>query len=309
MRIVFMGTPAIAVPSLERLAAAGHDVAGVFSQPDRPAGRGRAVAAPPVKEAAARLGVPVFQPEKVRTEETRALLASLGPEAVVVFAYGRILPPSLLAVPPRGCINVHTSLLPKYRGAAPIQWAIARGERETGVTTMLMDEGLDTGDMLLKRATPIGPQETAVELSVRLAGMGAELIAETLARIDEISPEPQDGSLATLAPVLSRDDGRIDWALGADEIANRCRGFQPWPGTWTTLGGARLHVWSASPEAGVPGQEPGTVVEARGDRLAIACGGGTVLAARELQLEGKRRMPARDLVNGLRLEPGARLGD
>lgn len=306
MRIVFMGTPSIAVPALERLVAAGHEVAGVFAQPDRPAGRGRAVMAPPVKEAALRLGAPVFQPEKVRTDETRALLASLEPEAVVVFAYGRILPPSLLAVPPLGCINVHTSLLPKYRGAAPIQWAIARGERETGVTTMLMDAGLDTGPMLLKRSTPIGPEETAVELSERLSRMGAELIVETLSRLGEITPEPQDDALATHAPMLNREDGRIDWSTAAGEIANRCRGFQPWPGTWTTLGSSRLHVWSATAEPTAGDAEPGTVVEARSERFAIACGAGSLLIARELQVEGKRRMPARDFLNGTRLKPGTR---
>jgi methionyl-tRNA formyltransferase len=309
MRIVFMGTPEIAVPSLERLVAAGHDVRGVFTQPDRPVGRSQTLTEPAVKQAAGRLGIPVYQPAKVRTDETRDLLASLDPEAVVVLAYGRILPPSLLAVPPRGCINVHTSLLPAYRGAAPIQWAIARGEVETGVTTMLMDEGLDTGAILLQRATPIGPEETAPELAGRLAVLGAELLEETLARIDEIRPVPQDHSAATLAPVLTREDGLVDWSLTAREIADRCRGFQPWPGTWTTLGGARLHVWRATPLAGGSGEEPGTIVEARGDRLVVACGGDTSLLAHELQLEGKRRMAARDLVNGLRLAVGARLGE
>jgi methionyl-tRNA formyltransferase len=310
MRIVFMGTPEIAVPALERLAAAGHTIAGLFAQPDRPAGRGRALAAPPTRRAAERLGVPVFQPLKVRTEETRDLLASLAPEAVVVFAYGRILPPALLAVPPRGCINVHTSLLPAYRGAAPIQWAIARGETVTGVTTMLMDEGLDTGPMLLRRSTPIGPEETAVELAGRLAALGADLAVETLGRLDDIVPVPQDDAAATFAPVLTRDDGLIDWSLAAKEIVDRCRGFQPWPGTWTTLGGARLHLWRAAvaTERADGSGDPGTVLEAGGDRLVVACGEGTRLLARELQLEGRRRMPARDFVNGLRLAAGAHFG-
>ena len=309
-----MGTPGIAVPSLERLIAAGHEVRGVFTQPDRPAGRSKALVAPAVKQAAERLGVPVYQPVKVRTEETRELLASLGPDAVVVFAYGRILPPSLLGVPPRGCINIHTSLLPAYRGAAPIQWAIARGERSTGVTTMLMDEGLDTGDILLQRATPIGPEETAPALAERLAVLGAELIEETLARLDGIRPIPQDGAAATIAPILAREDGCIDWSLEASEIANRARGFQPWPGAWTTLEGARLHVWRAAALGGDASAalgtvaEPGTVVEAQGDRLVVACGNDTRLLALELQLEGKRRMAARDLLNGTRLAAGARLG-
>jgi methionyl-tRNA formyltransferase len=312
MRIVFMGTPEIAVPALEGLADAGHTIAGVFAQPDKPAGRGKALATPATRRAADRLGVPTFQPAKVRTEETRSLLASLAPDAVVVFAYGRILPPSLLAVPPRGCVNIHTSLLPAYRGAAPIQWAVARGETVTGVTTMLMDEGLDTGAILLQRSTPIDREETAVELGARLAQIGAELIVETLERLDDITPEPQDDALATFAPMLKREDGLIDWSLGASEIADRCRGFQPWPGTWTLFDGARAHVWRAAVDEPAGGNdaesEPGTVVEARGDRLVVACDGGTRLRALELQLEGKRRMAARDFINGTRLAPGARLG-
>jgi methionyl-tRNA formyltransferase len=310
MRVVFMGTPEIAVPALERLAAAGHTIAGLFAQPDKPAGRGKALASPATKRAAERLGVPVFQPTKVRTDETRDLLASLEPDVVVVFAYGRILPPSLLNVPPRGCVNVHTSLLPAYRGAAPIQWAIARGETVTGVTTMLMDEGLDTGPMLLSRSTPVGADETAVELGARLALLGADLVVETLAGLDEIAPTRQDDSAATFAPMQKREDGLIDWSIGAKEIVDRCRGFQPWPGTWTLHDGARLHVWRAATEATAETttDAPGTVLEARGDRLVVACGGGTRLLARVVQLEGKRRMSARDFVNGVRLVPGARLG-
>lgn len=303
-----MGTPEIAVAAFEALLEAGHEISGVFTQPDRPVGRKQTLVAPAVKVAAEARGVSVFQPTKVRTEETRALFASLEPEAAIVFAYGRILPPGLLAVPPRGCINVHASLLPAYRGAAPIQWAVARGETETGVTTMLMDEGLDTGDMLLKRATPIDPSETAVEVAARLSRLGAELIVETLARLDEITPEPQDHDAATLAPILTREDGEIDWTLSAPEVVNRCRGFQPWPGTWTTLDGSRLHVWSAAVDAADTTGEPGTVLEVHGDRLTVSCGGGTSLAARELQLEGKRRMSTRDFLNGVRLAPGTRLG-
>ncbi len=303
-----MGTPEIAVAAFEALLDAGHEISGVFTQPDRPAGRKQTLVAPAVKVAAEARGIPVFQPTKVKTEETRALFASLEPEAAIVFAYGRILPPGLLAVPPRGCINVHASLLPAYRGAAPIQWAVARGETETGVTTMRMDEGLDTGDMLLKRATPIDPSETAVEVAARLSRLGAELIVETLVRLDEIVPERQDHDAATLAPILTREDGEIDWTRTATEVVNRCRGFQPWPGTWTTLDGSRLHVWSAAVDTDGATGEPGTVLEAHGDRLTVACGSGTSLAARELQLEGKRRMSTRDFLNGVRLAPGARLG-
>jgi methionyl-tRNA formyltransferase len=303
-----MGTPEIAVPAFERLLEAGHEIAGVFTQPDRPAGRKQQLVAPAVKRAAEARGIPVYQPAKVRTEETRQLFASLEPEAAIVFAYGRILPPALLAVPPRGCINIHASLLPAYRGAAPIQWAIARGETETGVTTMLMDEGLDTGDVLLRRAMRIGADETAVDVGARLAHLGADLVVETLARLDEIVPEPQDDRAATLAPILTREDGEIDWSMPASEIANRCRGFLPWPGTWTTLEGARLHVWRAAAETGEAGEASGTVVEARGDRFVVAAGGGSRLAASELQLEGKRRMAARDLLNGVRVAVGTALG-
>jgi methionyl-tRNA formyltransferase len=205
---------------------------------------------------------------------------------------------------------VHTSLLPAYRGAAPIQWAVARGETVTGVTTMLMDEGLDTGPMLLSRSTPIGPDETAVELGARLAQLGADLVVETLDRLDVIVPTRQDDAAATFAPILKREDGLIDWSMRAKEIADRCRGFQPWPGTWTLIDGARLYVWRAAeePSGDAATQAPGTVLEARADRLVVACGDGTRLRALELQLEGKRRMPARDFVNGLRLVPGVRLG-
>lgn len=311
MRLIFMGTPGIAVPALDALVAAGHEVAAVFTQPDRPVGRKQTLEAPEVKVAATRHAIPVHQPSKVRNEETRALVASFEPDAAVVFAYGRILPQSLLDVPRRGCINVHTSLLPKYRGAAPIQWAIAEGETKTGVTTMLMDAGLDTGPMLLCRETPIAPTETAVELSARLATIGAGLIVETLARLDEIDPEPQNDGDATLAPILTREHGLIDWRMRAATIANRCRGFQPWPGTWTTLDGARLHVWScdATPsDAATTAAPPGTVVEAGRDRLVVSAGEGSRLAIRELQLEGKRRMPVREFQNGVRIEFGHRLG-
>lgn len=311
MRLLFMGTPAIAVPALEALVAAGHDVAAVFTQPDRPVGRKQTLHPPEVKVAAERLGIPVHQPAKIRTDETRDLVASFAPDAAVVFAYGRILPQSLLDIPTFGCINVHTSLLPKYRGAAPIQWAIARGETETGVTTMRMEAGLDTGPMLLRRATPIGPSENAVDVSERLARIGADLVVETLASLADLVPEPQDDTAATLAPILSRDDGLIDWTMTAEEIANRCRGFQPWPGTWSTIDGARLHIWTCEPLAPdelMTSAPTGTIIEALRDRLVVSCGEGTRLRAIELQLEGKRRMSVRDFQNGVRLEFGHRLG-
>ena len=307
MRIVFMGTPAIAVPSLQALASAGHEIAAVFCQPDKPAGRGKTLSSPPIKLAAQEMGIPVLQPSKMKTEETRSSLAELTPEAVVVFAYGRILPPSLLSVPPRGCINVHTSLLPKYRGAAPIQWAIARGETETGVTTMLMDEGLDTGPMLLRRAIPIGPTETASQLSERLSQLGAEMIVSTLDLLDELVPEAQDNSQATLAPILKREDGLIDWTMYARDIANRCRGFDPWPGTWTTRGGLRLQLWVEATSVGADAPA-GSIIKAKGDDLIVACGAETVLRVIEGQLEGKRRMSARDLINGARITAGTVLG-
>lgn len=311
MRLIFMGTPGIAVPALEALVAAGHDVAAVLTQPDRPVGRKQVLQQPEVKVAAERLGIPVHQPVKVRTDETRDLVASYKPEAAVVFAYGRILPPSLLDIPPLGCINVHTSLLPKYRGAAPIQWAIAEGESETGVTTMRMDAGLDTGPMLLRRATQIGAEETAVEISARLAAIGAELIVETLERLGDIVPEAQDEAVATLAPILTREHGMIDWRMPATTIANRCRGFRPWPGTWTLLDGARLYFWSCQAvpwDTAATAAPLGTVVEAERDRLVVSAGEGTRLGVTELQLEGKRRMSVRDFQNGVRLEFGRRLG-
>lgn len=307
MRLVFMGTPAVAVPALERLVAAGHDVAAVFSQPDRPSGRKHVVVASAVKVAAERLGIPVHQPDKIRTDETRQLFASFAPDVAVVFAYGRILPPGLLEVPAHGCINIHASLLPKYRGAAPIQWAIARGETVTGVTTMQMEEGLDTGDILMQRSISIAEGETAIELSERLGVLGAQLIVETLDSLATITPTPQDDAAASLAPILKREDGLIDWRLPARSIYNHCRGLQPWPGAWTELNGARLHIWRCEPCEGDEDDDEGIITEASGDRLVVACGQHS-LRILELQLEGKKRLGVKEFLNGHRLTPGEVLG-
>ena len=243
---VFLGTPQFAVPTLERMVDAGHEVAAVFTQPDRPKGRGQKDAMPPVKEAALRLGLPVHQPERVRRPEVVEQLRALAPEAMVVVGYGQIIPQAILDIPPQGIINVHASLLPKYRGAAPIQWAIARGETRTGVTTMKIDAGLDTGDMLLKWETEIGPEETAVELGERLAVAGADLLVRTLAELaDDRAARSRMTRRRRYAPILKKEDGRIDWSMSAGEIVNRVRGFVPWPGCYGSLRGQRFHIWKA----------------------------------------------------------------
>lgn len=319
MRIIFMGTPESAVPTLRRCVEEGHEVLGVWTQPDRPAGRGNRLKAPPVKEFALARGLAVHQPSKIKNEEALALFNAREFDAAVVVAYGRILPPSFLRAPRLGCVNVHFSLLPKYRGAAPVNWAIARGERETGVTTMLMDEGLDTGPVLLQRPTVIEDGETAPRLLERLSHTGAELLIETLARFDRIEPGAQDDARATLAPILRREDGLIDWTLDAMRVEHRVRGFQPWPNAFTTHHGRRLIVWSAEArgrEAGLGDAAPpagataaGTLLVARGDDLVVACGGETTLKLLEVQPEGKQRLRARDFINGSRAQAGERLGD
>jgi methionyl-tRNA formyltransferase len=255
---------------------------------------------PPVKEAALRLGLKVEQPESVRAPEVIARLRELAPEAMVVVGYGQILPRAIIDIAPAGIINVHASLLPKYRGAAPAQWAIARGESRTGVTTMRINAGLDTGDMLLQWETMIGPEETAVELGARLAAAGADLLVKTLATLPGIVPEPQDDSLATYAPVLKREDGRIDWRMPAKEIANRVRGFQPWPGCYGQLRGRRLHVWNARAVAGEPA--PGALLVERG-KLFAGTGEGK-LELVEVQMEGRKKMAAAAFLNGFAMAPG-----
>ena len=314
-----MGTPESAVPTLRRCVEAGHEVLSVWTQPDRPAGRGNRLKAPPVKEYALSQGLAVQQPSKIKTEEALALFTEREFDAAVVVAYGRILPTTFLRAPRLGCVNVHFSLLPKYRGAAPVNWAVVRGERETGVTTMLMDEGLDTGPVLLQRSTRIEEAETAPQLLERLSHVGAELLSETLARFGEIEPRAQRHEDATLAPILRREDGLIDWSLDASEIEHRVRGFQPWPNAFTMHRGRRLIVWRAEArgrEAGLGDAAPpeeretaaGTLVAAHGDDLVVACGGETTLKLLEVQPEGKQRLRARDFINGSRAQAGEPLG-
>lgn len=309
MRLVFLGTPEFAVPTLEACAAAGHHILAVYTQPDRPKGRGQSLAAPPVKQAALHLGLDVRQPLKVRAPEIVEELRALAPDAMVVVGYGQLIPQSIIDIPPLGIINVHASLLPRYRGAAPIQWAIARGESRTGVTTMRINAGLDTGDMLLAAETPIGPDETALDLAPRLARMGASLLIETLAGLASgaITPNPQDHAAATLAPILKREDGLIDWSASPAEIHNRARGFLPWPGAWTTLRTQRFQVWRCLPTDLQTEALPG-ILFTSGRRLFAACGQGHVLELIEVQAEGRKRVSAADFLNGFRLEPGERLG-
>lgn len=304
-----MGTPAAAVPTLARCLAEGHTVVDVWSQPDRPAGRGGKLAVPPVKQFALEHDLPVFQPTKLKISESLDRFRGHQADAAVVVAYGRILPLDYLQAPAHGCINVHFSLLPKYRGAAPVNWAIVNGETETGVTTMRMDQGLDTGDILLQSSTPIEPHETAPELMARLAETGADLLSKTLSRLDQIEPQPQEHANATLAPILKREDGQIDWKFDAKTIEQRVRGFQPWPGAFTQLGGQRLAIWRAEVAnlLDKPGA-PGEIVHAHGAELIVACGNHTALQLTELQPEGKRRLPTRDFLNGARLTAGTVLG-
>ena len=308
MRIVFMGTPKAAVPSLERLLSDGHDVAAVYTQPDRPSGRGNKITFSPVKECASQHDLPVFQPVKVKTPEALEEFLSHKADVAVVVAYGRILPETFLHAFPKGAINVHFSLLPKYRGAAPVNWAIVKGETETGVTTMQMDVGLDTGPMLLQRTILIGDEENTVELMERLSFVGADILSETLAGLDKIVPRQQVHENATLAPIMKREDGLIDWNLPAQDIVNRIRGFQPFPTAFTLLNGQKLTLWKASAVEIEEKGKPGEIIVAKGDDLLIGCGNGTVLRVDELQPEGKRRMPTRDFLNGTKLVSGDILG-
>jgi methionyl-tRNA formyltransferase len=314
MKLIFMGTPEFAVPSLARLLSDGHEIVAVFTQPDKPVGRHRELHAPPVKTFALEHGIPVYQPAKIRNnEEVFALFTTLQPDACVVAAYGKILPERLLQIPRLGCINVHASLLPKYRGAAPINWAIANGERETGVTIMQMDAGMDTGGMFAKGVTRIGEDETAAELTVGLSQLGAELLSETLSLIErgELRAEPQNDSEATYAPMLEREDGLIDWQKEATEIANRVRAFQPWPSAYTIHRGGRLIIWRAKATTATEesAAEPAQIVSIDKSGITIACANHTVLQIMEVQPEGKRRMPARDFLNGAHLHIGDRLTD
>lgn len=305
LRTVFMGTPEFALPTLRALFDAGVNLVGVYTQPDRPKGRGNVLTPPPVKVLASERSVPVFQPVKLRAPEVVEELRQLAPDLIVVVAFGQILPKSVLDIPRYGCINVHASLLPRYRGAAPINKAIMDGEEVTGVTTMLMDVGLDTGPMLVKKSLPIGLEDTAGTMHDRLAELGAGALGETLSRLcaGTLHPEPQDDALFTYAPMLKKEDGRIDWNRPAAEVHNQVRGLDPWPGAYTSLDGEVLKIARTLPEAG--SGEPGTVVSADANGVCIACGEG-ILRVRELQLPGKRRLNAAEFLRGRPLPPGTR---
>ena len=309
MKLVFCGTPQFAVPALERLVSGGFDVLLVVSQPDRRKGRGMEMTAPPVKQTAHALNLPVVQPDKIRSNpDFQRQLGSLDPDAIIVVAYGRIIPTWMLELPKFGNINVHASLLPKYRGAAPIQWAIANGERVTGVTTMRIDEGLDTGDILLKRELPIEPEDTAVTLSPRLAAVGAELLVETLRGLETgtVQPLPQENAQATQAPLLKKEDGMIDFAKSSIDIYNRLRGFLPWPGAYTHFRGKSLKIVAARPSQAEPGIAMGEL-RASGDRLFAGCGSNSMLELLTLQPEGKKPISAREFINGYRPAMGEHL--
>jgi methionyl-tRNA formyltransferase len=316
VKLIFCGTPQFAVPSLAALVAAGHEIALVVSQPDRPVGRDRQIAATPVKQAALAAGIPVTQPEKIRSNtEFRAQLEAIAPDAIVVVAYGRIIPPWMLALPRLGCINLHASLLPKYRGAAPIQWAIAMGDAFTGNTTMLLEEGLDTGPILMQQTHEIGREQSATELFPMLAGAGAPLVVETLAGLADgtLRPQPQNHEGATFAPLLDREDGRMDFGVrSATELYNRWRGFQPWPGAFTALHGRKLIVHrmavvheSFAEQLGIAAAG---LVRVKNQRLFVGCAGDTWLELLEVQLEGKKRLDAAAFLRGNPLAADARLG-
>jgi methionyl-tRNA formyltransferase len=308
LRLVFCGTPQFAVPTLEKLVASGFHVDLVVTQPDRPKGRGLELVSSPVKESALQRNLSIIQPDRIKNnEEFRAQLTALHPDAISVVGYGRLIPQWMLDLPPLGNINLHASLLPKYRGAAPIQWAIANGESVTGVTTMRLDAGLDTGDILLQREFAINPEDTAKTLAPRLASIGADLMVKTLQdlRSGDIHPRRQDQAKATLAPILKKEDGLVDFSRTAGEILNRMRGFQPWPGAYTKFRGKNLQILEAR-----PGNEnvPQSALLVLRDRVFVGCGQNSTLELLELQLEGKKRTAARDFVHGHRPKPGETLG-
>jgi methionyl-tRNA formyltransferase len=309
LRIVFCGTPAFALPTLcQLIAEPDFEIAGVVTQPDRPRGRGHETSLSPVKAVALETDIPVYQPEKIKAEEAQNYFEQVSADAVVIIAYGQIIPARLIAIPRLGWINLHGSLLPKYRGAAPINWAIINGETHVGLTTMQIEAGLDTGPTLLKYETEIGPDETAPQLTARLAESGAPLVVETLRKLatSEIRPEPQDHSHRTLAPPLKKEDGRVNWSLPAQLIYNHIRGLQPWPGTFTTFRGKLCNVWGKPAEQTASG-EPGSLV-AISDELLVVCSQGTALKLEFLQLEGRKRITAREFANGARIGPGEKFG-
>jgi methionyl-tRNA formyltransferase len=310
MHVIFCGTPDFAVPTLEKLIAAKYAIDLVVTNQDEPSGRGYGLKAPLVKQAALRAGLEVYQPAKLKEPATVEFLSRYQPDAIVVVAYGHILPKWIIDLPRLGCINLHASLLPKYRGAAPIQWSLIRGETVTGVTTMRIDVGLDTGDILLKREVEIQDDDTSETLGERLSRLGADLMIETLRGLErgDLEAQPQDNTQATLAPILKKEDGRIDWNLPALEIWNRIRGLRPWPGAFTKFRGKNLHIWAAPrPDAGAITQlEPGTLIVDRG-RLRVTCGQGTLLELEEVQLEGRKRLPTRDFLNGVKIPAGEKV--
>lgn len=311
MKVVFMGTPLAAVPSLENLLNDGHEVVAVWTQPDRPKGRGNKLTMPPVKEFALENDLEVFQPTKIKTVESLDLFKSHQADIVVVVAYGRILPETYLKAFPNGAINVHFSLLPKYRGAAPVNWAIVNGETKTGVTTMMMDAGLDTGDILLQRETAIDAEENAIDLMARLSFEGANLLSETLKKFDEIEPRRQIEAEASYAPMLTKEEGAINWESRAATINNHIRGFQPFPTCFTFYQGKKMTIWKAQEVQSSMSkvQSFGQVLEAKGDNLIISCGDETALNIVELQLEGKNRMNVRDFLNGIKINVGEKLSN
>jgi methionyl-tRNA formyltransferase len=304
IRTIFMGTPDFALQTLQGLVDAGCNLIAVYTQPDRPKGRGKQLAAPPIKELALQHDIPVYQPLKLRQPEAVAELEAFAPDLIVVVAYGQILPKSVLDIPRYGCINVHASLLPRYRGAAPINKAIIDGETETGITTMYMDIGLDTGDMLVKKTLSIGPQETAGELHDRLAVLGRETMEETLQQLcaGTLQRQVQDNDQSTYAAMMKKEDGRINWNRPAVEVHNQIRGLDPWPGAYTSLNGELLKLARTSPEI-TTGDKPGSIISTDNNGVRIACGTGSLLV-RELQLAGRKRLPAADFLRGCPLEPG-----
>ena len=310
MRLVFMGTPDFAAASLEALLRSDDSIVGIVTQPDRPKGRGQILMPSPVKLLAQREQIPLFQPLKMKDPEFLQALAGWKPDLIAVAAFGRILPPAILSLPPLGCINVHGSLLPKYRGAGPIQWAIINGETETGITTMLMDEGMDTGAMLLQETIPIAPDDTASTLSPRLAELGGRLLVETITRLKAgvLVLRRQDSSRATLAPLLKKEDGAIDWALPATALANRIRGLSPWPGAFTTVGGDRWTIWRALAFPGPLTKPPGAVVAITNEAIHVATGEG-ILAVMELQPANSRRMAVSQYLAGHPIVVGLQLGE
>lgn len=310
MKIVFMGTPLAAVPTLEQILDDGHEVVAVYTQPDRPKGRGNKLTAPPVKEFALENNLQVLQPTKIKTAEAAETFESHNADLAVVVAYGRILPESFLNAFPHGCVNVHFSLLPKYRGAAPVNWAIVNGEKTTGITTMKMDAGLDTGDILLQSETKIGENEDAIELMARMSFKGAKLLSETLKNFENIKPQKQNESEASYAPILSKEDGKIFWDSRAATIRNHVRGFQPFPTAFTAFQNKRFTIWAVETiDFSFHAEtKEGTILKAEKDELIVACGANTALKLTEVQIEGKRRMNVRDFLNGQKVEEGEVLG-